>query len=329
MSTRPASSIALMEAAAASAAEAVGWIAERREAIRAQVAEHGAVLIRGLPLTARGTAAEAIRGVVDRGMAEHEGFAPREVYEGHGEGIHSSSQWPPDQPMCMHNELSYTRHFPGLMLFACLTPPTRGGITAIADTRAVLRDLPGGLVERFESTGWRLTRNYNPLVGVPWSQAFGTSNRAAVERYCEQNAIAFEWDAEGGLRTSQSRAAVVHHPRTGERCWFNQIAFLNEWTMAPDVREFLTLEFGPEGLPFNTYYGDGTPLDKSTVDLINEVYEAHTLREPWQRGDLMVVDNTRMAHSREPYQGDREIVVGLGDPVRLDDCHPTVPATAC
>jgi hypothetical protein len=70
------------------------------------------------------------------------------------------------------------------------------------------------------------------------------------------------------------------------------------------------------GLPINTFAGDGSPLDKATVDLINEVYEKHTAREPWQRGDLMVVDNLRVAHSREPYRGDREVLVGLGEPVR-------------
>jgi hypothetical protein len=39
--------------------------------------------------------------------------------------------------------------------------------------------------------------------------------------------------------------------------------------------------------------------------------------EPWQIGDVLVVDNLRMAHSREPYEGAREIVALLGDPVRL------------
>jgi alpha-ketoglutarate-dependent taurine dioxygenase len=29
------------------------------------------------------------------------------------------------------------------------------------------------------------------------------------------------------------------------------------------------------------------------------------MREPWQAGDLMLVDNVRTAHSREPYQGPR------------------------
>ncbi|MEU2264615.1 TauD/TfdA family dioxygenase, partial [Streptomyces sp. NPDC019645] len=59
------------------------------------------------------------------------------------------------------------------------------------------------------------------------------------------------------------------------------------------------------------------------VQTLNEVYEAHTAREPWQPGDLMLVDNIRSAHSREPYDGPREILVGLADPVSLADCSPT------
>ena len=46
-----------------------------------------------------------------------------------------------------------------------------------------------------------------------------------------------------------------------------------------------------------------------------EVYESLTLREPWQAGDLLLVDNIRMAHSREPYQGPREIGMVQGDPI--------------
>ncbi|WP_369359711.1 TauD/TfdA family dioxygenase [Streptomyces sp. cg2] len=321
MSTFHTRSLALLEAGPDAVARPSQWLADHRDLVRARVAEHGAVLVRGLGLTDRAAAATAIHAVVGRPMTEREGFAPREVY---GEGMYSSSQWPADQPMCMHNELSYATDFPGLMAFACLVAPAVGGVTAVADTRAVLADLPADLVARFESIGWRLTRTYNPLVGVPWQDAFGTCDRAVVERYCEQHALTYAWDSDGGLRTSQLRAAVVHHPVTGERCWFNQIAFLNEWTMARDVREFLTLEFGPEGLPFNTFYGDGEPLDRTTVDLINDVYEAHTLREPWQPGDLMVVDNVRMAHSREPYRGERKIVVGLGGAVRVEECRPTV-----
>jgi Taurine catabolism dioxygenase TauD, TfdA family len=116
----------------------------------------------------------------------------------------------------------------------------------------------------------------------------------------------------------------VHHPVSGRRCWFNQIAFLNEWTMAPEVREYLIEVYGPDGLPFNTRFGGGDPVAQDVVRLINEIYDANTVREPWEAGDLLLVDNVRTAHSREPFEGEREVLVGMGDPVRLGDCAPTV-----
>lgn len=313
MTSPTTTSLARLDAGPTPPADAAAWLGGHLDQIRASAAGHGAVLIRGLGLDGRAAASAALRQVIGEAVTEREGFAPRDRY---GDGVHSSSHWPADQPMCMHNELSYAAEAPGLMAFACLTPPTRGGVTALADTRAVLRALPAELAEPFRRDGWLLTRHFNPLVGLPWQDAFGTDNPRAVDEYAARNAIDVQWDADGGLHTRQLRPAVVAHPGTGEHCWFNQIAFLNEWTMAPEVREFLTQEFGPEGLPFNTFHADGTPLDKETVDLINEVYEQHTVREPWQRGDLMVVDNIRMAHSREPYEGEREILVGLGEPFR-------------
>ena len=64
------------------------------------------------------------------------------------------------------------------------------------------------------------------------------------------------------------------------------------------------------------------------MQLLNETYEAHTEREPWQAGDLLLVDNIRTAHSREPFEGPREVLVGLADAVHLADCSPTVEVTA-
>jgi hypothetical protein len=115
---------------------------------------------------------------------------------------------------------------------------------------------------------------------------------------------------------------------TGQRCWFNQIAFLNEWTIDPEVREYLVDMYGADGLPFNTGFGTGEPLTEGIVDVINAVYEANTVREPWQPGDLMLVDNIRTAHSREAYEGSREILVGMAEPVRLYDASPSDGVTS-
>jgi len=298
-----------------SGVDAARWAAEPREALRTFVAEQGSLLVRGLGLR-DAAAAEAVFRQLGDLLTETEAFASRGRY---AQGVYTASKWPPNQQMCMHHELSYAHEVPSLMLFACLVAPAVGGATPLADGAAVFDALPRDLVERFERQGggWLLIRNYNDDIGATVADVFGTDDRGTVERYCRANAIDFEWRDGGGLRTRQRRNAVVTHPHTGRRCWFNQIAFLSEWTMAPDLREYLVEVYGADRLPFNTAFGNGDPIGADVVQVINETYEAHTVGESWQAGDLLVVDNIRTAHGREPFEGPREIVVALADGVRL------------
>ncbi|MFG3166256.1 TauD/TfdA family dioxygenase [Streptomyces sp. NPDC048200] len=298
----------------------VGWAAASREGLASALSEHGAVVIRGLALHDTTDVAAVLDRLGVQPMAEKETFAARETY---GPGLYSASPWPPNQPMCMHHELSYTLDPPGLLLFACLSEPTVGGATCVADAAAVLDALPRDLVDRFERDGWLLTRTYNDEIGATLTEAFGTTDRDAVEAYCRSQDISWAWQPDGSLRTAQRRCAVVRHPVDGRRCWFNQVAFLNEWTLAPEVREYLVEEYGTDGLPFNTFHGDGEPLDEDVVRLVNAAYEDHTVRTPWQAGDLLAVDNVRTAHSREPYEGPRSVVVAMASPTHLD-ALPTI-----
>ena len=304
--------------------DAARWVAEHRDALRAAVVEHGALLVRGLRLRDVAETGTVFRQLGTL-MSETETFAPRRRY---ADGVYSASKWPPNQPMCLHHELSYALEFPSLIAFACLVAPVAEGATPVADSPAVLHALPADLIARFERVGWLLHRSYNDEIGASFAEAFGTDDRPAVERYCRANAIRFEWQPDGTLRTWQRRSAVVRHPITGQRCWFNQIAFLNEWTMEPEVREYLVDVYGEDGLPFNTRFGDGEPIGPDVVQAINEAYAANTARERWQAGDLLLVDNVRTAHGREPFDGPRDVVVAMADALNVASCSPTVDATA-
>jgi alpha-ketoglutarate-dependent taurine dioxygenase len=285
-------------------ADPPSWAAGHRDELRAIVAEHGCVLVRGLGLRDATVTGGVFQRLATSLMTEKETFASRRHYF---DGVYSASKWPPNQQMCMHHELSYRLEFPGLMLFACLRAADSGGATAVSDSPTVLGALPADLVLRFEREGWMLVRNYNEDFGASVEQAFGTADRGEVERYCRANATEFEWQPDGTLRTWQRRSAVVRHPVTGQRCWFNQIAFLNERTIDPEVREYLVDLYGEDGLPFTTRFGNGDPVGEDIVELLNETYDAHTMREPWQSGDLLA---------------------GLADPVRLADCSPTIEVAA-
>lgn len=298
--------------------DAARWVGEHRNALHELVTEHGSLLVRGLGLR-DAAKTEAVFRELGSLITEREAFAPRHRYS---EGVYSASRWPANQHMCMHHELSYAARPPGLMLFACLVAPKSGGETPVADSPNVLNSLPSDLIERFERVGWLLIRNYNEDIGASIAEAFGADDRHVVESYCRANAIQFEWQPNGGLRTWQRRSAVVHHPSTGQRCWFNQIAFLNEWT-DPELREYLVDVYGEDGLPFNTRFGNGDSIGADVIEVIDKVYEKNTAREPWQSGDLFLVDNVRTAHGRESFEGPREVLVAMADAVHLADSSPT------
>src|SRR5437899_6934697 len=116
------------------AGDAARWASEHRNALRAFIAEHGSLLVRGLGLR-DAAETEAVFRQLGSLMDEKEAFAPRRRYS---QGVYSASKWPPNQHMCMHHELSYTVEPPGLMLFACLVAPTSGGATPVADSPNVL-----------------------------------------------------------------------------------------------------------------------------------------------------------------------------------------------
>ena len=300
------------------------WAAEHCEEVQTLIAGHGAVLLRGLGVTSAADVASIAAALGIKAMSEREGFAPRSTFS---EAVYSSTHWPPNEPMCMHHELSYAAEVPRLIVFGCLTAPASGGATELADAQRVLPILPADLVTAFELDGWLLTRMYHE-VGVSWQDAFGTQDEARVNAYCATAGLECEWLPQGYLRTRQRRAAVVRHPRTGVPGWFNQIAFLNEFTMDPTIRGYLVDVYGQSGLPFNTAFGDGRQVTGAVVETINEAYARVTIAEPWRDGDVLIIDNIRMAHSRVPYEGAREVVAILGDPVRLTDHILPLPATA-
>lgn len=300
---------------------ATEWLRVSSATLRARLHEYGALYLRGLP----------IRTTEDFGVVRDALFAERAKYQekatprsDYGDDVFSSTDLPPAQAIRPHNENSYTLTFPGLLLFCCLVAPAEGGATPVTDSREVLRRLPEDIVDRFRRHGWQLTRTYGEHISLDWRTAFGTESQEDVARYCAANRIEHEWLEDGSLRTTQNRSAIIRHPVTGEEVWFNHVAFWNEWALDPDIREVLLNEFGRNGLPFNTAIGNGEPLSKADITALDEAYAAATVRESWQPGDLMIVDNILAAHGREPYRGDRRIVVAMGEPVdrtRTEEPH--------
>ncbi|MEZ0109005.1 alpha-ketoglutarate-dependent taurine dioxygenase [Catenulispora sp. EB89] len=298
------------------------WVRAALPGIRAALLEHGALYLRGLPIRSLQDFAAMRDELIPERTPYREKATPRTAF---GHDVYSSTDLPPSQAIRMHNENSYTLTFPGLLLFGCLTAPAEGGATPVADCRRVLPAVPSPLAERMRKSGWRLNRSFSEYVSTSWQTAFATDDPADVAEYCDRNLIAHGWRDDGTLRTSQVRPGIIRHPVSGEQVWFNHQLFWNEWALDEEVREALVDEFGRDGLPFSTEFGDGSPLTREDLMEIQGAYDAATVRQPWNPGDLLLVDNILTAHGRDPFHGDRRIVVAMGEPVELTACRPTVP----
>jgi alpha-ketoglutarate-dependent taurine dioxygenase len=230
-------------------------------------------------------------------------------------GVYTSTDYPADQPIGPHNENSYQLSFPARLVFCCVTEAGSGGATPLADCRRVLARIDPAVVAEFRRRGVRYVRTYATGVGVSWQDAFQETDPAGVDAYCEQRGIATHWEGER-LRTVQVRPAVARHPHTGEEVWFNHAAFFHVSAHPLAIRTAMLDQFGVEGLPVNSYYGDGTAIEAETLHDIRAAYAAESVARPWRRGDVLLVDNLLAAHGREPFTGPRRIIVSMAGELR-------------
>lgn len=278
----------------------------QRALIESQLSAAGAVLLRGFTLRSPLDLRE-FAGSFGVALASYE-FAstPRRKVAA---GVYTSTEYPAHQSIPLHNEQSYTRSWPARLWFACLKPAAEGGATPIADSRLVYQRLPAALRERFRERELRYVRNYGAHLDLTWQEVFGTTDRSEVERYCAEHAISCDWKADGGLRTAQRCQAVLEHPRTGEALWFNQAHLFHVSSLPEAARTSLLETVGEADLPRNVYYGDGAPIEDDALATIRSAYDELSVRFPWHAGDVLMLDNLLVAHGRDPFTGDRKVVV--------------------
>jgi hypothetical protein len=169
-------------------------------------------------------------------------------------------------------------------------------------------------------------RNYRRGEDLSWQTAFQTDDRAEVERYCADAGIAWRWGAGDSLRTCAARTAAILHPVTGAPVWFNQAHLFHVSSHAPATQRALAALYAPDALPRQAWFGDGGALDLVSLAAVRAAYEACTISFPWAAGDLLLVDNLRVAHGRRAFSGPRRVIVAMSeawiDPAR------SLPATS-
>jgi alpha-ketoglutarate-dependent taurine dioxygenase len=290
----------------------VEWTKSNREWIEMLLLQHRAILFRGFDVNLVTDFEAFVRSTSDGEPLEYRDRSTPRTIEGNR--IYTSTVHPAEQSINLHNEGTYWVKWALKIYFCCVKASEQGGATPIADVRKVYEHIAPEIREQFMEKKMMLVRNYNDGFGLTWQDVFQTNNKAEVEKYCCQNSIQLEWKDNNRLRTWQIRPAIRKHPKTGELVWFNHAAFFHYTSLESTVRSFLLSEFKKDRLPYNTYYGDGTPIESTVIEHINQAYEQEKVVFPWQEGDILMLDNMSVAHGREPYVGERKILVAMTEP---------------
>ncbi len=286
----------------------VEWTKNSLELIETQLVQHGAILFRGFTVDSPQEFEKFALAICPELFNEN-GEHPRRTVSGK---VYTPVFYPPDKQLLWHNENSFNHRWPTKIWFCCLNPASAGGETPLVDSRKVYRLIDPKVRKRFEEKQVMYVRNYGNRMGLDWQTVFQTSDQAKVARRCAEALMEFQWQDGDRLRTRCVRPAVVKHPLSGESVWFNQAQHWHVSCLDAEARQVLTSSFQEDELPRHCYYGDGSPIEDSVMKGILDVYQELEVSFPWQAGDIVMLDNLLTAHGRNPYAGERKMLVAMG-----------------
>jgi alpha-ketoglutarate-dependent taurine dioxygenase len=280
---------------------------ENRATLQKELLKYGALLFRGFSVHQPFEFERVVRTFSGKKLLSYAGgVSPRIEYGG---GVYSSTEYPAEFMLSLHNEMSYSRHYPSEVYFCCVTAPEHGGETPLGNSRAILKNIDSQIVEEFKRKKIRYERNLqdDSGSGYSWQDAFETRDKSVVEDYCQKIGAAFKWKESGALQLSEIRPATAIHPITGEEVWFNQADGFHPSNVEPENY----LNMNEDDFRLNARFGDGLPLDVSKLNHIRKVLRNEMIVFKWQEGDVLVVDNMLTAHGRMPFSGARKIILAM------------------
>jgi len=252
------------------------FVARNLQWLTTKLAEHGAILFRGYEVNDVAAFARFIAATGSRGTPH--GFGSTRGLPMMKQ-IHTPTEDSPHLETPLHNEYADLNTWPRWLAFCCVMPAAAGGEVLIADLHAVSRSLGPALLDRFERAQVQYVRHFQEGGDLSW--------------------------------TSQG---VIRSPLTGERLFFNQAHLFYGNGMKVEGATAMHGALDARYLPRHARYGDGTEIPSEVVLRIHQAFQQHAVIFPWQRGDVLWIDNMQAAHGRRPFQGERRLLTALLDP---------------
>lgn len=287
------------------------WISENKPFIEELLVKHGGILFRGFKINSIESFNDLMTCYSSEIIPYMFRSSPRYAL---ADRVYVSTTHPNSREIKMHSESSYSFAWGKKIIFCCVTEPELSGETPIADNRKVLKHLSTQLIDKFEDLGVLYQRNLSSEIGMSVKEVFQMSDNEEIKQYCLENDIDIEFSSDEDAVIRWKRPAIVFHPVSGEKIWFNHSYFFNKYSILEEIGIPYDDDSLDDVLASNTFFGDGSEISYDEYQQIAKAYETEKVIFPWKQGDVLFLDNMLTAHGRSPYKGDRKIVVSIIEP---------------
>jgi len=285
------------------------WISNSAPIIDNLLLRHGAILFRGFPLNSADdfnsfvTASGYDEFPYVGGAAVRRVLAPR---------VFTTNESPPDFPIPYHHELAQSPKFPYHLFFHCETPAEQGGETPILwsfELHERLKEKIPHFVEKLDQ-GVHYIRvmpeedDPSSAIGRGWKSTYLTEEKSIAEMKMRGLNYTWEWKEDGLLVTQSPVLKALRKDigpgRSGRTAFFNSvIAAYTGWTDSRNDGK-LAIKFA-----------DGSYLDPTDVKITLELMDELEVAFKWEKGDVILIDNRQVMHSRKPFVGKRVITASM------------------
>ena len=199
-------------------------------------------------------------------------------------------------PFPLHPELSRRPWKPDVCFFGCLNPPSVGGETTICDGTLIAEGLPNELRQTFEGRRLMYMEKALPKLLEFW---VGSETPSVEELARPQPNCPLKFARVGSDIASTYVVPVLHKTMFSDALAWGNFLFFNRYLQKR--RNF-------------PVFANGEEISDDLVDAVKAIADRYEYSVKWQKGDVLMLDNTRFMHGRKAVDltDGREIITYFG-----------------
>lgn len=196
----------------------------------------------------------------------------------------------------LHPEMSQVPWRPDIAWFACLSPPSKNGETTLCDGIKIVDKLNEVIRSRLEHRSF-LYRKKATLEEFE----FWTGLKDPYTQDLDDPALGgpYRFSIQDGALLKSFTTPVLYHPMFSNKLAFGSFLLF---------RRLLHNDFN------SPKFEDGSNIPNDLFNAIKTVSDDLTIEHRWEKGDILMIDNTRFMHGRNAIdnQIERRIITQFG-----------------